>query len=43
MTTYLWIGGALLVGFWVAETVLFLLSYRSSTRAESARAVKSLT
>ena len=43
MGTLLWVVAFLLVGVWVAETVLFLLSYRSNARAEGVRTVKRLT
>lgn len=36
MTSFLTIFGALLVGVWVVETVLFVLTYRSSTRSNTA-------
>ena len=42
MTSVLSILGALLVGFWVVETVLFVFTYRSSTRAEPARSARPL-
>ena len=34
MATLLMTGAMFLAAFWVVETVLFLLSYRSSSRAE---------
>jgi hypothetical protein len=42
MTSFLSILGVMLVGVWVVETVLFVLTYRSSTRAETARAARPL-
>lgn len=36
MTSLLSILGVLLVGVWVVETVLFVLTYRSSTRSDAA-------
>ena len=40
MATLLMTGAISLVGFWLAETVLFLLSYRSSSRAEGAQTTR---
>lgn len=42
MTSFLSILGVLLVGVWVVETVLFVFSYRSSTRSGDARTARSL-
>ena len=35
-------GACFLLGVWVIETVLFVLSYRTNTREEGARTVKTL-
>lgn len=42
MTNFLSILGGLLLGIWVVETVLFVFTYRSSTRSVPARSAKPL-
>ncbi len=40
MTTYVAVGIVILLGLWVLESVFFVLSYRTSARAEGSRPAK---